>query len=98
MKEIILAIIGSSAFSALITSLANYFINQKKESNAVIEALKFNTLDIIERLGDKYIIKGEITIKEKDKFDEIYNTYKALNGDGYADAYKEEVNKLKKII
>lgn len=88
--EIVVAIIGSSALTTLITAL----VNKKKKKSALEKGVMFSLLYVLQIYGEKLISKGSVTQLEYNQFSDMYATYKALEGDGYADLIKADVDKL----
>lgn len=63
------------------------------------EGLKYALLPQIQTEGRRLCRCKTITHKEYEQFMEMYNTYKALGGDGFADLVKDNVvEKFDKII
>lgn len=93
--EIVLAIIGSSALGALITGCFSLYVNKKKTLSKYDEGIKLLLLSALKRDGKDLIASGTITHQDYEAFCATYNAYKALNGDGWADKVKAEVEDLK---
>lgn len=66
----------------------------KTLTEEVIEAIKYSLLYCLQAYGEKLIAKGEITLIEYNQFVAMYDTYKAIGGDGFADSIKLIVDKL----
>jgi len=105
MDEIVIAVIGSGALSALISGIFNNVAQRKKKKSAdeierdeTLEGLNKGVqlllLGEIERQTEKHMQRGSITRKELKWYLETYQTYKALKGDGYADDMKADVTGL----
>lgn len=94
MKEIIIAIIGSGAFSALISGGISLLNGRRKAKKGIDHAVSFLILGELERQFDKLIAKGHATRKDMKRFREVYDTYKSLGGDGYADDMLEAIKEM----
>lgn len=103
--EIVLAIIGSGALSALISGLFT-LAGQKKarcaeaesHQKSVEDALCFLMYERIENLGKEYISAGTISTEQYRVIKEAHVIYHdKLNGNGYLDHIMDEVNKLQII-
>lgn len=94
MKEIIIAIIGSGALSALVSGAIQLINGKRKAKKGIEQAVSFLILGELERQFDKLIAKGHATRKDMKRFREVYDAYKKLGGDGYADDMFEAVKEL----
>lgn len=94
MKEITIAIIGSGALSALISGVMAAMREKRKSKKGVGRAVSFLILGELERQFDKIIAKGCASRKDMKRFREVYDTYKSLGGDGYADDMLEAIKEL----
>lgn len=91
MTEIILAIIGSGVITKLLDVVIDYFKNKK---NPMVAGIRLCLLKDITDYGNGLIEQGSVTEMQLKAFNEGYDTYKALKGDGYADKLKKEVDNL----
>lgn len=106
MIEIIIAVLGGSALSALITQVGNYVSDRCKRKDAVEDrtedkdaalkqGIKLLLADKIQYLGLRYIEEGEVTFSNKKMLNEMHSVYhKGLGGNGDFDDLMEEFNEL----
>lgn len=106
MTEIIIAVLGGSALSALITQIGSYIADRRKRKDAVEDkaedkdaalkqGMKLLLADKIQYLGLKYIEEGEITFSNRKMLNEMHSTYHTgLGGNGDYDVLMKEVNEL----
>lgn len=106
MTEIIIAVLGGSALSALITQVGNYVSDRRKRKDAVEDrtedkdaalkqGIKLLLADKIQYLGLRYIEEGEVTFSNKKMLNEMHSVYhKGLGGNGDFDDLMEEFNEL----
>lgn len=94
MKDIIIAIIGSGALSALVSGLVTYLNGRRKAKSGLDKGVRMLLLAEIKMSGSKYCSDGHISFGELESFTEMYNVYKALGGNGYAEAVKHKVEAL----
>lgn len=106
MIEIIIAVLGGSALSALITQVGNYISDRRKRKDAVEDrtedkdaalkqGIKLLLADKIQYLGLRYIEEGEVTFSNKKMLNEMHSVYhKGLGGNGDYDDLMEEFNEL----
>ena len=94
IRTIIIAIIGSSAFTALVNGILDIFKNRTGVKKNEKKALNFCLLSALQTYGEKLCSTATIEKEDYLQFDEMYKTYKALGGNGYADRLKKEVDKI----
>lgn len=106
MTEIIIAVLGGSALSALITQVGNYISDRRKRKDAVEDrtedkdaalkqGIKLLLADKIQYLGLRYIEEGEVTFSNKKMLNEMHSVYHSgLDGNGDFDDLMEEFNEL----
>lgn len=106
MIEIIIAVLGGSALSALITQVGNYISDRRKRKDAVEDktedkdaalkqGIKLLLADKIQYLGLRYIEEGEVTFSNKKMLNEMHSVYhNGLGGNGDYDNLMEEFNEL----
>lgn len=85
---------GSSALSAVISGIFNVYQASKNQDTVEQKALQLLLLDNIKRSAREYISQGSVATEELESFTELYNTYKALGGNGFAEAIYKKVNSL----
>lgn len=106
MIEIIIAVLGGSALSALITQVGNYISDRRKRKDTVADrtedkdaalkqGIKLLLADKIQYLGLRYIEEGEVTFSNKKMLNEMHSVYhNGLGGNGDYDDLMEEFNEL----
>lgn len=106
MIEIIIAVLGGSALSALITQVGNYISDRRKRKDvvedkaedkdaALKQGIKLLLADKIQYLGLRYIEEGEVTFSNKKMLNEMHSVYhNGLGGNGDYDDLMEEFNEL----
>lgn len=106
MIEIIIAVLGGSALSALINQVGNYISERRKRKDAVEDkaedkdaalkqGIKLLLADKIQYLGLRYIEEGEVTFSNKKMLNEMHSVYHSgLDGNGDYDDLMEEFNEL----
>lgn len=106
VTEIIIAVLGGSALSALITQVGNYISDRRKRKDAVEDkaedkdaalkqGIKLLLADKIQYLGLRYIEEGEVTFSNKKMLNEMHSVYHSgLGGNGDYDDLMEEFNEL----
>lgn len=106
MTEIIIAVLGGSALSALITQVGNYISDRRKRKDtvedkaedkdaALKQGMKLLLADKIQYLGLKYIEEGEITFSNRKILNEMHSVYhNGLDGNGDFDELMKEWNEL----
>lgn len=92
--EIWIAIISSSAFTAIVNALIEIYKNRTGAKRNADEGIMFALLYCLQQYGEKLITKGEMTSEEYKQFIQMYKTYKKLNGNGFAEKLKSDVEKL----
>ena len=106
MTEIIIAVLGGSALSALINQVGNYISERRKRKDvaedkaedkdaAVRQGMKLLLADKLQYLGLKFIDEGEITFTNRKMLNEMHSAYhNGLGGNGDFDGLMKEVNDL----
>lgn len=106
MIEIIIAVLGGSALSALITQVGNYISERRKRKDskedtedakdaALRQGMKLLLADKIQYLGLKYIEEGEITFSNRKILNEMHSVYhNGLDGNGDFNELMKEWNEL----
>ena len=106
MIEIIIAVLGGSALSALINQVGNYISDRRKRKDAVEDrtedkdaalkqGIKLLLADKIQYLGLRYIEEGEVTFSNKKMLNEMHSVFhNGLGGNGDYDDLMEEFNEL----
>ena len=102
MMEMLITLIsvalGSSGLSAIIVAILNHRWAAKKGTStkldALLEAQKVLMVDRVRDLGECYIIRGHITLDEKENLVEMYQAYKNLGGNAHLKTVMEELARL----
>ena len=106
MTEIIIAVLGGSALSALITQVGNYISDRRKRKDtvedkaedkdaALKQGMKLLLADKLQYLGLRYIAEGEIAFTNRKMLNEMHSVYhNGLGGNGDFDDLMEELNEL----
>lgn len=97
MTNIIIAIIGSGALTAVITNVFTLLRERKAHTAGVAEGVQLLLYDRIKYLAKHHIANGEITaddLEDLTRMWECYHNPKGLNGNGYLDNLMGAVKKL----
>lgn len=95
MNDIIVAIIGSGALAAAISSTVGAVINRVKRNHGVAAGTQVLLYERIKSRGKRHIAEGEITAEDLEDIIEMHRVYHdELSGNGYLDALMEQVKKL----
>lgn len=92
--EIVLAIVGSSALSALVSGVFGILRDRKAGSQKMQEGMKLLLLSSLKRDGKDILKEGKVSKQDYDAFMASYNAYKELGGDGWADMVKKQIEDL----
>lgn len=94
-NSILLAILGSGAFSALIGSITTYFIEKAKQKDNKNDMLLLMCASELTMLGESAIRDGYIAFAKARLFKSLYENYKKMpNADGYVDLINQKVSQL----
>jgi len=88
--ELFLAILSSSAVATIVSSI----INRIDKKDNLSKAVQLLMLGEIKLQGKDYLSIGEINLEELQAFNECYQVYKKLGGNGYAETIHSKVNAL----
>lgn len=99
--EIVLAVLGSSGLTSLITFLIQRS-DRKKDLEVIGKSARTKMLvglghDRLLTLTDSYIRRGAITLKEKRNLRYLYEPYKELGGNGDCEIGYEACQKLQVV-
>lgn len=98
MKEIVIAIIGSGALSAIISGLFGLLQTRKKRSDGVSRGVQQLMYDRIKYLCKNHISHGRIASNDLEDLVRMHKIYHDdLNGNGYLDQLMGAVKKLEII-
>lgn len=94
-QQLIVSVVGMAA-----TGLLGYLValakNHGKIEKARIEIEKSTARQDIFDAYERYVVRGEhMTITRFDEIDREYKAYKVLGGNGTAEAYMEEIRKIR---
>ena len=96
--EIYIAIIGSSALSAIISGIMSIIRDRKLCKDGVREGVRQLLYDRIKFLGRKYITAGEVSAEDLEDLIDMHKIYHTqLGGNGFLDKIMERVQNLKVI-
>jgi len=98
METIIIAILGSSAFTAIVNAVIELLKNRSGKQSKQNKAVMFSLLFALQTYGEKLINRGKIDAEDYKQFFEMYAAYKACGGNGFAERIKMEVEALPLII
>ena len=94
MEQIIIAILGSGALSALVSGLVAYLNDKRKEKKGTGKLIMMLTARELYQMGEKFVAQGYADNEELKLFNDMYKIYKEQGGNGYADTLKERSDKL----
>ena len=103
-KEILTIILSSAGFSALVSAVVSAIANaiqrkqdkrEKDDEKAEIrnKAISQILLRQVQTFGEEILTEEAVTSEEYKQFEEMFNTYKALGGNGYADKLHDEIKR-----
>ena len=96
--EIIVAIIGSGALSAIISGLFAILRERKAKRDGVRAGVRQLLYDKIKFLGRKFIDAGEVSCEDLEDLIDMHKIYHdELGGNGYLDHVMVEVKKVKVV-
>ena len=96
ITAIIIAIISSSAFTALVNGLIAWKRDKRQKDTGVAAGVRMLLYDRIKHLGKSYIERGNITAEELEDLISMHNIYHDdLGGNGFLDAIMSSVKSLK---
>lgn len=97
MQPIIIAIIGSGAFTALVTNLFNLYRDKRSHEAGVAQGVQLLLYDRIKYLTKSYIREGQISAEDLEDITRMWVCYhdpEGLNGNGYLDSLMQAVRRL----
>lgn len=92
--EIIIAIIGSNALSALISAIVTFIGQRSQKKDKTTAGMRILLYDRIKHLAKSYIVRGWITTEELEDLMQMHKVYHDLGGNGYLDKLMEQVHRL----
>lgn len=93
-ETIIIAIISSSAFTALINAIINLITKRNEKETLTQKGIMCLMGYTIRTQCEKLIQDGHISITEYRQLQELNITYHSMGGNGYVKALMEKVDKL----
>ena len=94
-NTIILAILGSGAFSALIGSVTTYFIEKAKQKDNKNDMILLMCASELTMMGEGAVSEGCISFAKAKLFKQMYQKYKGFpEADGYLDLLNSKVSQL----
>lgn len=98
MNEVLIAVIGSGALSAVISGVFSLVRDRQQKKNGVAAGVRMVLYDRIKHLGKQYIKNGEIAFEDLEDLLEMHKIYHDdLGGNGYLDSVMNAVKKLKTV-
>lgn len=91
LTAIIVAVVSSAAFSSIVTVIINNF----GKHNPTKTALRLLIQDKLEHMITEAIAEGSVTIYKAKYIRALYQSYKALGGDGDMEHLMTEFEKIK---
>ena len=92
--QIIIAIIGSNALSALISAIVTFCGQRRQKKDSTTAGLRILLYDRLKHLAKSYIARGWITTEELEDLMQMHKVYHDLGGNGYLDKLMEQVHRL----
>ena len=96
--DVAIAVLGSGVISTLISCLFQMRSDKKKKLDKFEEGMRLLLLSALKRDGKDLIAEGRVSKNDYDSFVAMYNAYKSLEGDGWADGVKSTVDSLEKDL
>lgn len=93
-ETIIIAIIGSSALSALVSGLVTIITSLIKKKKGSDDLLLNNTAIILTLMAHGYLAEKHVDSEGLKLFIDTYKLYKEKDGNGYVDNLKSRLEKL----
>lgn len=95
MNQIIIAIIGSGALTAVITNIFTIIKERKSQSKGIAEGVQLLLYDRIKYLSKSYIKDSQISPEDLEDITRMWSCYHDdLEGNGYLDSLMGAVKKL----
>ena len=95
---IVVAVLGSTGLSTIIVACLNRRWAKKDREDSRIDALvdaqKVLMVDRVRWLGSKYIADKQISLEDKENLQAMYDSYKALGGNGHLTTVMHEIDRL----
>lgn len=86
-ESLIIAVVSSSAFSAVVTAIITAITARNRQSNGIQSGVRILLYDRIKHLGKSYIARGWITLEELEDLHSMHAIYHdELEGNGFLDA------------
>lgn len=95
---IIIAVLGSTGLSTIVVACLQRRWSKKDREDSRIDALvdaqKVLMVDRVRWLGSKYIADKQISLEDKENLQAMYDSYKALGGNGHLNTVMHEIDRL----
>lgn len=88
--------IGSGLMAIVLACLNRKWAKEDKW-HAVVDAQKLVMLDRVRFLAKQHIASQSISLEDKEHLHEMYQSYKALGGNGHLDPIMKEVDRLRVV-
>lgn len=92
--EILQVVLSSSVIAVIVEGIASIIRTVYAKKSISSKALRLILLQELKDLGLQCIKDGAISSLDLQCFNDMYDTYKSLGGDGYADRVHKAVNNL----
>lgn len=93
--EIVVAIISSSAFTAIVSNVCSYLINKRQKNDAVVQGVQMLMYHELKVLGREYIAQGHISSDDLEDYIRMHKVYHGpLDGNGFLDSLLKQVTRL----
>lgn len=90
-EAVIIAILGSGAFSALVSGIVSMISERRKEKKGDSKCIMMLMADAIYTKGERLSKEDKVESEELKLFVDMYDLYKKKGGNGYADDLKNKV-------
>ena len=92
---VIITILGSGAFSALVGGLVTYYTQKRRDKDSKNDMLLLMCASELTMLGESAIKNNEISFAKAKLFKALYTKYKSFpEADGYIDLVNQKVSQL----
>lgn len=93
----VVAVLGSGAFSSVVTLWLNRYYSKQDKDSAETKATMYNLLTNLQNEARRIVALGYISRLEYNQFKDMYQCYKDMGGDGYADELKQQVEEINRL-
>ena len=92
--QLVYAILGSGALSAVISGCFTLMAKKKEKSNSINSGVMIILYDRIKYLGKKYISEGYIVGDDLEDIIKMHEIYHSMGGNGFLDKVMAQVKSL----